>query len=248
MQTLNIRAKTSACRRASSKREPPSWVLGFLLVSLSNSHTLKQEPQLAFLSAKGRPFVKPTAWCPFGVTPTEPQPHFIRLATNQLRQPGNLMTVLQPQTVVLLIYVNGTPKKLEDGWPDSIFQDTKPESVHFQLCISLSTLRVPLCISLSIFSAHASMHFTVYFLCACLYAFHCLLSLCMHPRTSLCTFPVHASILFTLYLPYACLYAFHCPLRATVRAATASEWVQQHHDDAENIMMMPQPRASTLAA
>ena len=76
-------------------------------------------------------------------------------------------------------------------------------------------------ISLCALSMHASMHFTVYFPCACLYTLHCLLSLRMSlciflssSRTCLyafhCTFPVHASMHFTLYLPYACLCAFHC--------------------------------------
>ena len=118
---------------------------------------------------------------------------------------------------------------LEDGWPESIFHDAQPESVHFYnytfhclLCACLYALHsvlalacalcMPLCSSLSTFPAHACRHFTlrlhctVYFPCACLYTFPCLLSLCMPLFISLSTFPVHASMHFTLYLRYA----FHC--------------------------------------
>ena len=124
----------------------------------------------------------------------------------------------------------------------SIFHDTQPESVHFSsyafhclLCaylyafhclLSLYTLhsalalRTPLCIS---FPAHASMHFSVYFPCACPYALRSelalrmplcisLSTLCMPLCSSLSIFPAHASTHFTLYLPYACLSAFHSVL------------------------------------
>ena len=46
--------------------------------------------------------------------------------------------------------------------------------------------------------------------CACLYAFHCLLSLRMPLCVSLSTFL--RTHLRPLHLPYACLYAFHCLL------------------------------------
>ena len=55
---------------------------------------------------------------------------------------------------------------------------------------SLLSLRVPLCIPLSTFPVHASMH----------------------------TIPAHASSNFTLYLPYACLFAFHCLICACLYA------------------------------
>ena len=58
--------------------------------------------------------------------------------------------------------------------------------------------RMPLCSSLSTSTAHASMHFTVYFPCACLYASHCLLSL----RVRHC--------LLSLRMPL--VYSFHCLL------------------------------------
>ena len=82
-------------------------------------------------------------------------------------------------------------------------------AMHASNC--LLSLCMPLCISLSTFPAHASMHFTVYFPCACLYEFHCLLPLCMHLCISLCTcpmhfavhFPWHASMHFIVYFPCA---------------------------------------------
>ena len=55
------------------------------------------------------------------------------------------------------------------------------------------------------------MDSTVYFPCACLYTFHCLLSLCMPLCMSLPAL-LHASMHLPQYLPYACLYAFHCLL------------------------------------
>ena len=101
------------------------------------------------------------------------------------------------------------------------------------LCVLLSTLCMPLCVLMHFtvyllhlctslctcpthasmhftvyFPAHASVHFTVHFPCACLYAFHCLLSLCI----SLSTFPTHCSMDVTLYLPYGSLYVFCCAL------------------------------------
>ena len=80
----------------------------------------------------------------------------------------------------------------------------------------LCSLCMPPCISLRTFPTHACVHFTVYFPCACLhafhclpyaclYAFHCLLSFCMPPCISLCSFPTHASMHFTVY------FACHCP-------------------------------------
>ena len=132
--------------------------------------------------------------------------------------------------------------ELEDRWPERIFHDTRPASAHFfQLCMSLSA-----------FPAHACVRFTVYLSCACLYAYHCPLSLRMHLRTScgtcpimprcvslstlrmplcislssfpaqasmrftlcisLSTFPAHASAQFTVYFPCACIYALHSVL------------------------------------
>ena len=84
--------------------------------------------------------------------------------------------------------------------------DTQPESQHesvsfFQLCISLSTLCVPLCISLSTFLAHASMHFTLCLPSACFCAFRCLLSLHMSLCIALCALLAHASMHFTVYFP-----------------------------------------------
>ena len=88
---------------------------------------------------------------------------------------------------------------------------------------------MPLCISLSTFPVHACMHYIVYFPCACLYALHCLLSLCMplcislsnalcmHRGTSLCTCPMQASMYFAVYFPCACLYAFSCLLSLCMR-------------------------------
>ena len=126
-------------------------------------------------------------------------------------------------------------EKLEEG-PESIFHATQPESVHF----------FP---NFTVYSAHASVHFTAYFPCdlytslctcpirmplrgslstfpACLCAFHCLLSLRMPLCISLSTFPAYASTHFTLYLPYACLFAFHCLLslrsRANLRGSRAN--------------------------
>ena len=72
----------------------------------------------------------------------------------------------------------------------------------------------------TVYSAHASMHFTLCLPYACRYAFHCLLSLRMHLCTSLCACPTHASMHFTVYFPvhasmYFTLrlpYAFHCAL------------------------------------
>ena len=90
-----------------------------------------------------------------------------------------------------------------------------------------------LCTSLCTCPMHASMHVTVYFPCACIYALHSVLALymplcislstfpahasthftvCFPSRISLCTLPKHASMHFTLYLPYAYLYAFYCAL------------------------------------
>ena len=86
--------------------------------------------------------------------------------------------------------------KLEDGWPESIFHDTQPEWDFFQLCISLST-----------FPVHASMPFTLYLPYACLYEFHCALSLRMPLCISLSTFPAHASMHFTVYFSCACICA-----------------------------------------
>ena len=62
---------------------------------------------------------------------------------------------------------------------------------------------MPLPISLSTFPTHASMHATVFFPCACIYAFHSVLALRMPLCMSLSTFPLHASIHFTVYFPYA---------------------------------------------
>ena len=65
---------------------------------------------------------------------------------------------------------------------------------------SVLALRMPLCISLPTFPeqctslptspVHASMHFTVYFPCACIYAFHLVLA-SMHLTVH---FPEHASM------------------------------------------------------
>ena len=62
--------------------------------------------------------------------------------------------------------------------------------------------------SLCTFPLRASMHFTIYFPCACLYALHCLLSLHTPLRISLSAFLVRTSMHLCQYLPYACLYAF----------------------------------------
>ena len=62
------------------------------------------------------------------------------------------------------------------------------------------------------FSHIASTRFTVYFSCACLYAFRRLLSLRMHLCFCLSTCPTHSSMQFIVYFPCACLYAFHCLL------------------------------------
>ena len=48
-----------------------------------------------------------------------------------------------------------------------------------------------------------SVHFTVYFVCACIYAFYFVLALCMALWILLCTFPMHASMHFIVCLPYA---------------------------------------------
>ena len=105
-------------------------------------------------------------------------------------------------------------ERLEDGWPESIFYDTQPESVHFfHLCISLSTLCMPLCISLPTFPAHASMHFTLAF--------------CRPLFISVSAFPAHAPMHFTLlslHMPLcisvcfscACIYALHSVLALRV--------------------------------
>ena len=115
-------------------------------------------------------------------------------------------------------------------------------SLRMRLCTSLRTaclyafhclLSLRVCISLSTFPAHASMHFTVYFPCACIFtlylcvprcyfpcaclcAFHCLVSLRTPLFISLPRFPAHASTHLTLYLPHACRYAFHCLLSLRV--------------------------------
>ena len=114
----------------------------------------------------------------------------------------------------------------------------------------LLSLRMPPCITLSTFPAHASLHvtacsqcarhlctclstcslrashFTAYFPCACISAFHSALALCMHQCISLCTcpicialstFPLHASMHsfctcpmhFTVYFPHACPITMH---------------------------------------
>ena len=54
--------------------------------------------------------------------------------------------------------------------------------------------------------AHASVQYTVYFPCVCLYAIHCLISLCA------CLFTLLHSLCFTVYLPCAFLYTCHCLL------------------------------------
>ena len=96
----------------------------------------------------------------------------------------------------LVAVFTGKPKELEVGWPESIFHSTRPESVHFfQLCISLSTLCMPLRASLcacpacasmrfSVRSARASTQFTVYFPCACIYALALRVPLCVSLSTS----------------------------------------------------------------
>ena len=86
-------------------------------------------------------------------------------------------------------------------------------------------------ISLCTFPLHASMHQTLYFPCACLYAFHCLLSLCIHLCTCLRTCPMRASMYLTVYFFCVRLYAFQrllspcmhlcvslctCPMHASV--------------------------------
>ena len=81
---------------------------------------------------------------------------------------------------------------------------------------------MPLCVSLSTFPAHASLHFTVNsvhasaqftvcFPCACSHGLHSVLALRMPLCISLSTFFAHASVRFTVYFP-VCLYAFHCAL------------------------------------
>ena len=99
---------------------------------------------------------------------------------------------------------------------------------HAAMNFSLLSLRMRPCTCLSTCPTHASMHFTVYCPCACLYAAHCLLSVClpqcisastclrMHPCTCLSTCPTHASMHFNVYFPCACLYAFHCLLSPCV--------------------------------
>ena len=82
-------------------------------------------------------------------------------------------------------------------------------ALRMPLCISLSTLRTPVCISLSTFPAGASMHFTLYLLYACLYAFHCALSLLMPLCVALCALPTQCPMRFTVHPFYACLCAFH---------------------------------------
>ena len=74
------------------------------------------------------------------------------------------------------------------------------------------SLRMPRCVSLSTFPAHASMRFAVYFPCTCIFALHSALALRMPLRVPLSTFPAHASMRFTARSPYACLYAFHSVL------------------------------------
>ena len=65
---------------------------------------------------------------------------------------------------------------------------------------------MPLCISLSIFPAHASMSFTLY-----------LLRVTLCAESLHCTCPVHASVDFTVksvrvYFPCVCICALHCAL------------------------------------
>ena len=55
------------------------------------------------------------------------------------------------------------------------------------------------------------MNCTVYFPRACLYAFHCALSICKPVCVSL-SFPARASMYFNVYFPCACLYVLHCLL------------------------------------
>ena len=75
----------------------------------------------------------------------------------------------------------------------------KLEFLRFAAFHCLLSLRVHLCISLSTFPVHASMHFTVYFPRACLYACHffCALSLRMPPCISLSIFPMQLSAVFS---------------------------------------------------
>ena len=79
---------------------------------------------------------------------------------------------------------------------------------------SALALRMPLCMSLCTFPAHASTRFTLHLPCACLYAVHCLLCACL----TLSTFPAHASTHFVLHFPYVCLYASRCLLCARLYA------------------------------
>ena len=97
-------------------------------------------------------------------------------------------------------------------------------SLRMPPCISLSaflsafhyliSVRMPLCVSLT-FPAYASMRFTVYFPCACLYALHSALALCMPLRISLSTFLVRASPHITLYFPT------HASMHFSVRSSFA---------------------------
>ena len=59
---------------------------------------------------------------------------------------------------------------------------------------SALALRMPLCISLSIFPARASLRFPLCFPCARLYAFHCLLCACLHAVSCLLSLRMHLCI------------------------------------------------------
>ena len=103
-------------------------------------------------------------------------------------------------------------------------------ALRMPLRISLSTLCVPLCISLST-SPQAFVHCTLCLphaclyalhcllfyafrclLSPCLYAFHCLLSLRMPPCIALSAFHARASMQFTVYFPCARICALHSAL------------------------------------
>ena len=84
---------------------------------------------------------------------------------------------------------------------------------------------MPLCTSL--YFPCARLYAFDCLLCACLYAVHCLLPLCvasMHASMNFTAYSVHATMHLTLYFPCACLHAFHCvpslrmPLRISLGA------------------------------
>ena len=82
--------------------------------------------------------------------------------------------------------------------------------------------RLPLCISLSTFPAHACVRFTVYFPCACIYALRTALALRMPATHFTLCLPCAClfALPFTVYFPCACLYALSLRMPLCVSLST----------------------------